>query len=167
MKNAGSGWRNTKDQESMQQLVQLETARSEHSRGKRQIQNKIDVRKGLWACETKQPPQTLVFTKTAGHKTWEKKNSTVSSPFFSFSFSIFFLHNAPHKINSLLVSARKRDHLKRDHTGYLVNTKKVLCGKYCFSRTCMWTELSGNMRPWGVSFPNAGAYLPAPVIKKQ
>ena len=73
MKNAGSGWRNTKDQESMQQLVQLETARSEHSRGKRQIQNKIDLRKGLWACETEQPSQTLVFTKTAGHKTWEKK----------------------------------------------------------------------------------------------
>ena len=47
MKNAGSGWRNTKDQESMQQLVQLETARSEHSRGERQIQNKIDLRKGL------------------------------------------------------------------------------------------------------------------------
>ena len=74
----------------MQQLVQLETARSEHSRGERQIQNKIDLRKGLWACETEQPSQTLVFTKTAGHKTREKKSSTIISPFFSFSFSIFF-----------------------------------------------------------------------------
>ena len=31
----------------MQQLVQLETARSEHSRGKRQIQNKIEPKEGF------------------------------------------------------------------------------------------------------------------------
>ena len=31
----------------MQQLVQLETARLEHGRGERQIQNTIDLRKGL------------------------------------------------------------------------------------------------------------------------
>ena len=32
-----------------------------------QIQNKIDQKEVLWARETEQPPQTLVFTKTAGH----------------------------------------------------------------------------------------------------
>ena len=36
----------------------------------RQIQNKIDLNEVLWARETKQPPQTPVFTKTAGHKTF-------------------------------------------------------------------------------------------------
>ena len=34
-----------------------------------QIQNKIDQKEVLWAHEAKQPPQTIVFTKTAGH-TW-------------------------------------------------------------------------------------------------
>ena len=34
-----------------------------------QIQNKIDLKKVLWARETEQPPQTFIFTKTAGH-TW-------------------------------------------------------------------------------------------------
>ena len=34
-----------------------------------QMQNKIDLREVLWARETEQPTQTLVFTKTAGHKT--------------------------------------------------------------------------------------------------
>ena len=35
----------------------------------RQIQNKIDLREVLWARETEHPPQNLIFTKTAGHKT--------------------------------------------------------------------------------------------------
>ena len=34
-----------------------------------QMQNKIDLKKVLWARETEQPPQTFIFTKTAGH-TW-------------------------------------------------------------------------------------------------
>ena len=34
-----------------------------------QIQNKIDLKEVLWNCETEQPPQTFVFTKTAG-QTW-------------------------------------------------------------------------------------------------
>ena len=32
-----------------------------------QVPNKIDLKEVLWARETEQPPQTLVFTKTAGH----------------------------------------------------------------------------------------------------
>ena len=36
---------------------------------RRQLQNKIDLTEVLWARETEQTPQTLVFTKTAGHKT--------------------------------------------------------------------------------------------------
>ena len=35
----------------------------------RQIQNKINLRDVLWAHETEQPPQNLIFTKTTGHKT--------------------------------------------------------------------------------------------------
>ena len=35
----------------------------------RQIQSKIDLREVLWARETEQPLQTVVFTNTAGHKT--------------------------------------------------------------------------------------------------
>ena len=34
-----------------------------------QIQNKIDLSEVLWARETEQPPQTIVFTKTAGNET--------------------------------------------------------------------------------------------------
>ena len=34
-----------------------------------QIQNKIDLSEVLWACETEQPSQTIVFAKTAGNKT--------------------------------------------------------------------------------------------------
>ena len=34
-----------------------------------QIQDKIDLSEVLWARETEQPPQTIVFTKTAGNKT--------------------------------------------------------------------------------------------------
>ena len=39
------------------------------AKGDRQIQSKIDLGEVLWARETEQPLQTLVFTKTAGHKT--------------------------------------------------------------------------------------------------
>ena len=34
-----------------------------------QIGNKINLKEVLWARETEKPPQTFVFTKTAGHKT--------------------------------------------------------------------------------------------------
>ena len=37
--------------------------------GQVQIKKKIDLRKVLWARKTEQPPQTLVFAKTTGHKT--------------------------------------------------------------------------------------------------
>ena len=37
--------------------------------GSWQIQNKIDLSEVLWARETEQPPQTIVFTKTAGNRT--------------------------------------------------------------------------------------------------
>ena len=71
--------------ESMQQLALLDTARSEtmecykigpkciNSGGKRQIQNEIDLREVLWARETEQPPQTLVFTKKKKYKNTKKK----------------------------------------------------------------------------------------------
>ena len=71
----------------MQQLALLDTARSEtmecykigpkciNSGGKRQIQNEIDLREVLWARETEQPPQTLVFTKKKKYKNTKKKNN--------------------------------------------------------------------------------------------
>ena len=132
MKNAGSGWRNTKDQESMQQLVQLETARSEHGRGERQIQNTIDLRKDLWACETKQPHKPLFSLKPLDTKPGKKRTVLLLVHFFLLFYHVSFLHNVPHKINSLLASAWKRDQLKRDHIGYLATKKRFYVRNIAF-----------------------------------
>ena len=74
----------------MQQLVQLETARSEHSRGERQIQNKIDLRRVCEPARLSNPHKPLFSLKPLDTKPGKKRAVLLLVHFFPSLFPYFF-----------------------------------------------------------------------------